>query len=99
MEDISVNSYLVHTQGRDFLGIIECIPTLRLVPETVGSETIDEKPTLKWYEIKRYGLYAGELLAAFELLVILMHYSEVVTSSECYIVGFRIMTHLKVMLN
>ena len=74
MKDTSVNFYLVHTQGRDYLGIIECVPTLRFVPET-ESKTLDERPSLKWYEIKRYGQYAGELLAAFELLVILMHYA------------------------
>ena len=87
MEDASVNSYLVHTKGRDFLGIIECIPTLRFVPEIEGSETIDERPTLKWYEIKRYGLYAGELLAAFELLVIIMHYSELVVNIILLVIG------------
>ena len=36
-------------------GIIECIPTLQFDSEREESKTLDERPSLKWYEIKLYG--------------------------------------------
>lgn len=57
----------IYTQGQDdFLGIVKCIPNLRF------SSAKEKKTRLTWYKINRYGHYAGELLAAFELLVILI---------------------------
>ena len=48
-------------KGKDeFLGIVECTPVIRLTNEDAGAR-------LQWFEVKRYGQYAGDLLAAFEL--------------------------------
>ena len=52
------------SQGKDeYIGKTSCFPTVRL--------SLDKPaPCLEWYSIIRYGKYAGELLAAFELLLV-----------------------------
>ena len=51
-------------QGQDeYLGIVECYPVVRLNKEA-------REARLAWYEVKRYGKYAGDLLAAFELFLV-----------------------------
>lgn len=48
-------------QGKDeYLGTVECVPTVRLTND-------DASARLQWFGVKRYGQYAGDLLAAFEL--------------------------------
>ena len=55
---------LVTSQGEnEYLGFSKCEPTARLNLDTPA-------PRLDWYSITRYYKYAGELLAAFELLLV-----------------------------
>ena len=59
-------SFYCSFQGQDeFIGQTVVKPVVRLSLETAG-------PRLDWYPIIRYNKYAGELLAAFELLLVSM---------------------------
>jgi len=54
------------TQGQDeYIGKAIANPTVRLSLDTPA-------PRLDWHGIERYTKYAGELLAAFELLLVRM---------------------------
>ena len=55
-------SFLLQGQN-ELLGMVRCQPVVRLNADMPGS-------ALEWYEISRYGQYAGDLLAAFELLLV-----------------------------
>ena len=52
------------SQGEnEYLGKTVVVPTVRLSMDTAA-------PRLDWYGIERYTSYAGELLGAFELLLV-----------------------------
>ena len=54
-------------QGKDeYLGSSTVTPTMRLDRDLKGRKL----PRLAWYDIKRYHRNAGEVLAAFELMLI-----------------------------
>ncbi len=52
----------------EFLGATTTTPRVRLSLDT-------PVPRLDWYPIDRYRTYAGELLSAFELLLVSHHHS------------------------
>ncbi len=52
----------------EFLGATTTTPRVRLTMDTPA-------PRLDWYPIDRYRKYAGELLSAFELLLVSHHRS------------------------
>lgn len=59
----SFDSFVLILQGKDeFLGVSIVIPTVRLTLDVAA-------PRLDWVEIIRYNKSAGEMLAAFELLL------------------------------
>ena len=51
----------------EFLGFMKIMPTVCLKAETL-------QPRLDWYPIIRYTKPAGELLAAFELILVSLFY-------------------------
>ena len=56
---------LVLSQGEaEFLGRTTALPMVKLDPNDTHS------PVLQWYSIKKGTAYGGELLAAFELLLV-----------------------------
>ena len=56
----------LYLQGcHEFIGRTEACPVVRLSLDTPG-------PRLDWFPIVRYNKRAGELLAAFELLLVML---------------------------
>ncbi len=60
--DLHILFFLPQGQN-EVLGVVSCTPDVKL-------NSNSDKSCLEWYEIKRYGQYAGDLLASFELLLV-----------------------------
>ena len=55
------------SQGEnEFLGVVMATPVVRLEKKSPDSSSTQ----LDWYTINRYNQYAGDMLAAFELLLV-----------------------------